>query len=157
MRPEALFSELFEIRRMIESEAAFLAARLISDAEFAEIGVAFDEMVEAERTTDEAIEDDLRFHRQILATAHNPLLHQMGSLIGVGLLVSHRIARDLFFSAFLSEYKDVLTAIKKRRLEAARKAMDSLPSKTRDFLDREVLRGPAPRQSARSTRSLAVD
>lgn len=141
MRPEAFFSELFEIRRMIEPEAAFLAAQRGSDAEIAAIGVAFDEMVEAERTTDEAIEADLRFHRQILATAHNPLLHQMGSLIGVGLLVSHRIARDPFFLAFLSENKDVLTAIKKRRPEAARKAMDSLLSKTRDFLEREVLRG----------------
>jgi hypothetical protein len=29
----------------------------------------------------------------------------MGSLIGVGLLVPHRIARDLFYSAFLSVCK----------------------------------------------------
>jgi DNA-binding FadR family transcriptional regulator len=100
MRPEALFSELFEIRRTIESEAAFLAAQQGSDAEIAEIGVAFDEMVEAERATDEAIEADLRFHRQNLATAHNPPLHQMGSLIGVGVLASHRIACDLSFRYF---------------------------------------------------------
>ena len=32
----------------------------------------------------------------------------MGSLIGVGLLVPHRIARDLSYSAFLSVCKDVL-------------------------------------------------
>ena len=80
MWPEAFFSELFEIRRMIEPEAAFLAAQRGSDAEISAIEVVFDEMVEAERTTDEAIEADLRFHRQILATAHNPLLHQMDSL-----------------------------------------------------------------------------
>ena len=59
MWPEAFFSELFEIRRMIEPEAAFLAAQRGSDAEIAAIGVAFDEMVEAERRTDEAIEADL--------------------------------------------------------------------------------------------------
>jgi len=35
----------------------------------------------------------------------------------------------------------VLAAIEKRRPEAARKAMDSLLSKTSDFLEREVLRG----------------
>ena len=80
-------------------------------------------------------------NRQILATAHNPLLHQMGNLIGVGLLVPHRIARDLFYSAFLSVCKDVLTATKKRRPEAARKAMGSLLSKTRDFLEHKVPKG----------------
>jgi DNA-binding GntR family transcriptional regulator len=61
------------------------------------------------------------------------------------------------FSTFLSENKGALTAIKKRGPEAARKAMDSLLSKTRDFLEREVLRGPAPRRSVRWIRSLAVD
>jgi len=71
MRPEAFFSVLFEVRRMIEPEAALVAAQRGSDAKIA--------------------------------------------AIGVGLLVTHRIARDLFFSAFL------------------------------------------PRQSARCTRSLAVD
>jgi len=65
----------------------------------------------------------------------------MGSLIGVGLVVPHRIARGLFYSAFLSVCKDVLTATKKRRPEAARKAMGSLLSKTRDFLEHKVLRG----------------
>jgi len=55
--------------------------------------------------------------------------------------VPHRIARDLFYSAFLSVCKDVLTATKKRRPEAARKAMGSLLSKTRGFLEHKVLRG----------------
>ena len=45
------------------------------------------------------------------------------------------------FSTFLSENKDALTAIKKRGPEAAPEAMDSLLSKTRDFLEREVLGG----------------
>ena len=70
------------------------------------------------------------------ATASNGQPHRSGPIGSP----PHR-AR-LFYSAFLSVYKDVLTATKKRRPEAARKAMGSLLSKTLDFLEHKVLRGP---------------
>lgn len=137
MAPEAFFKELFEIRRMIEPEAASLAAQRGTDAEVAAIGTAYELMEAAKTGSDEGIEADLAFHREILGAAHNPLLHQMASLIGVGLLVSYRISKDPF-SVFLGKHKDVLIAIRKRKPEAAKKAMDLLLTGTQEFLEHET-------------------
>jgi GntR family transcriptional regulator, galactonate operon transcriptional repressor len=137
MPPEAFFRELFEIRRMIEPEAAAFAAERGTAAEVNAIQKAFEAMEASKSTTDEAIAADLMFHRSILAAAHNALLQQMGSLIGVGLLVSYRISKDPF-TVFLNKHKDVLTAIKARKPEAARKAMDSLLTGTREFLEERL-------------------
>lgn len=134
MAPESFFRELFEIRRMIEPEAAAFAAERGTAAEVAAIESAYEAMETSQATTDEAISADLMFHRSILAAGHNALLLQMGSLIGVGLLVSYRISKDPF-TVFLSKHKDVLTAIKARNPDAARKAMDNLLTGTRDYLE----------------------
>ena len=140
MAPEEFFRELFEIRRMIEPEAAAAAAVRGTDAEIAAIEVAYELMETSKTTGDEAIAADLAFHRQILAAAHNALLLQMGSLIGVGLLVTYRISTDPF-TVFLGKHKDVLIAIKKKKPDAARKAMDLLLTETRDFLEEAVAKG----------------
>ena len=140
MPPDAFFRELFEIRRMIEPEAAALAAERASDAEIAAIETAYEAMETFKTTTEAAIAADLTFHRQILAAGHNALLLQMGSLIGVGLLVSYRISTDPF-TVFLPKHKDVLIAIKAKKPAVARKAMDVLLTETRDFLEREIKPG----------------
>jgi GntR family transcriptional regulator, galactonate operon transcriptional repressor len=134
MPPEEFFRELFEIRLMIEPEAAYLASERGTAADIATIEEAFTAMETSQTTTDEAIAADLTFHRAILAAGHNALLLQMGSLIGVGLLVSYRISKDPF-TVFLSKHKDVLIAIKARKPEAARKAMNTLLTGTRDYLE----------------------
>jgi GntR family galactonate operon transcriptional repressor len=133
MPPEDFFKELFEIRRMIEPEAAAFAAERGSAAEIAAIESAYEAMETSNTTTDAAISADLAFHQSILAAAHNALLLQMGSLIGVGLLVAYRITKDPF-NVFLPKHKDVLLAIKARAPDEARKAMDTLLTGTRDFL-----------------------
>ena len=63
----------------------------------------------------------------------------MGKLIGVGLLVSYRISTG-HYTLFLGRHKDVLTAIGRRRPEAARRMMERLLSETRG-LSRHPLRG----------------
>src|SRR5688572_21110861 len=137
MPPEAFFRELFEIRRMIEPEAAAAAAERGTAAEVAAIQTAYEAMETSQSTSDEAIAADLLFHRSILAAAHNALLLQMGSLIGVGLLVSYRISKDPF-TVFLDKHKDVLAAIRARKPELARRAMDSLLTGTRDYLEEHL-------------------
>ncbi len=130
MQPDEFFRELFEIRRMIEPEAAALAAERGTAAEVASIQSAFEAMETSKATTNEAIAADLLFHRSILAAGHNALLLQMGSLIGVGLLVSYRISKDPF-TVFLGKHKDVLKAIQARKPVGARKDMDTLITVTR--------------------------
>jgi DNA-binding FadR family transcriptional regulator len=156
--PREFFRELFEIRRMIEPEAAGLAAERATDEEIAAIEAAFEKMDNAQQTTDTAIMADLSFHRAILSAGRNALLLQMGNLIGVGLLVSYRLSKDPF-TVFLGRHKQVLVAIKKRRVAAARGAMDRLLVETRDFLERHFVddearetRAARPRVTAGSPR-----
>src|SRR5262245_7633184 len=76
MPPAQFYSELFEIRLMIEPEAAALAASRATQADIAEMSEAFDEMSKPRETGTTAVEADLRFHRAILAACKNALLHQ---------------------------------------------------------------------------------
>jgi DNA-binding FadR family transcriptional regulator len=131
------FRELFEIRRMIEPPAAALAAERATMADIEVLDAAFAAMQVADASTDAAIDADLRFHRAILACAHNDLLGQMGGVIGVGLLVSFRISSGSYTVA-LGQHGAVLDAIRHRRPEQARQAMEALLSGTQAFLEREL-------------------
>ena len=131
------FRELFEIRRMIEPAAAALAAERANDADIAEMDLAYAAMETADQTSDGAIDADLRFHRAVLAGSHNELLMQMGCVIGVGLLVSFRIASDSYGVSLL-QHRYVLDAIRSRQSDAALQAMQQLLASTRAFLEREL-------------------
>ena len=127
------YSELFEIRLMIEPQAAALAATRATQADIAEMSEAFGEMSKVRETVAAAVEADLRFHRAILAAGKNALLHQMGHLIAVGLYISHQTSSDSF-SVFLPQHGQVLAAIRARDPQTARRAMEKLLSETRDFI-----------------------
>lgn len=137
MPPLQFFRELFEIRWMIEPQAVALAAERATADDLAEIADAYVAMVAADPSGNTAIEADLRFHRAILAAGHNDLLLQMGNLIGVGLLISHRISSDTF-TVFLPQHKAVLDAIVDRRPRQGRQAMERLLSETRAFLEQQM-------------------
>jgi GntR family transcriptional regulator, galactonate operon transcriptional repressor len=131
------FRELFEIRRMIEPQAAALAAERASESDIDAIAQAYRAMQAAEHDSDAAIDADICFHRAILAAGHNDLLLQMGALISAGLLVSFRI-RSESFDAVLPQHGRVLDAIRRRSVEVSRAEMDRLITDTRDFLEREL-------------------
>jgi DNA-binding FadR family transcriptional regulator len=133
MPPVQFFAELFEVRKMIEPEAAALAALRATPADIAEIETAYAAMVEASQATVPGIEADLRFHRGILAAGGNPLLLQMGNLIGVGLLISHRFSHEAFV-IFLPGHRAVMDAIKVGDAEEARASMRRLLCETADYM-----------------------
>lgn len=133
MPPVQFFGELFEVRLMIEPEASALAAERATPRDLAEIDAAFREMSEASQADTSGVEADLRFHRGILAASHNPLLLQMGNLIGVGLSISHRFSRESFV-IFLPQHKAVADAIRRGEAETARQTMRRLLSETRGYL-----------------------
>jgi GntR family galactonate operon transcriptional repressor len=131
------FREMSEMRRMIEPEAAALAAERATAEDLDLVRKAFVDMEVAEPSGPEAIDADIRFHRGILQAAHNALIVQMGSLIGAGLLVSFRISSHSF-DAFLPQHKQVLDAIASRDPKLARAAMDHLLTATYGYLEREL-------------------
>lgn len=132
MPHELFFEELFEICSMIEPRAAALAAERATDREIEAIEEALQAMSSAATDGNEAIEADLAFHRAILAAAHNPLLLQMGNLIGIGLLTSYRISSEPY-TAMLVTHAEIYEAIRSRDAEQAQKKMCLLLQDTRNF------------------------
>ncbi len=133
MPPATFFAELFEIRLMIEPEAAALAAQRAAPRDLDELEKAFHAMVEASEANVPGIEADLRFHRAILAAGSNALLLQMGNLISVGLSISHRFSREAF-AIFLPLHRKVMEAIQASDAPGARAAMQKLLLDTREYL-----------------------
>ena len=131
------FQEVFELRRMIEPNAAGLAAERATAADIETIALAYADMQTAPHESAAAIDADLRFHRAVLAAAHNELLAQLGGVIGAGLLTSFRISSSSF-DVFVPQHGAVLEAIRYGRPAAARTAMEKLLLSTREFLEREL-------------------
>ena len=137
MPPAQFLREIFEIRGLIEPQAAAFSAERATKADIAEIAAAYEAMETADQPGSEAINADLRFHRAVLAGAHNHLLLQMGNLIGVGLTVSYGLSSDSF-EVFLPRHKDVLDAIAAHKPNVAHDAMERLLSDTRTYLDKQL-------------------
>jgi DNA-binding FadR family transcriptional regulator len=152
MAPAQFFGEIFEVRGLIEPQAAALAAERATRAEIATMESAYAAMEAADEPGPAAIEADLHFHRSILAGAHNDLLLQMGNLIGVGLMVSYRLSSDSY-SRFRPMHKDVLDAIAARDPESAREAMTRLLSETRAFLETRLSRARRSAQPVKARRT----
>ncbi len=148
MQPSKFYREIFEIRELIEPQAAAFAAERASKAEIAEITSAYDAMEAAEEPGAEAIDADLRFHHAILAGAHNDLLLQVGNLIGVGLTVSYRLSSESY-TVFLPLHKTVSEAVANRNPDAARRAMVRLLSDTHAFLEKQLKRPQRPAKARR--------
>lgn len=127
--PGQFFGELFEVRLMIEPQAAALAAERATTDDLAHLKQAFEEMIQANQASTSGVEADLRFHQSILAASKNQLLLQIGHLIGVGLQISHRFDPDSF-TIFLSMHEKVMLHIQERNREAARCAMEQLLRET---------------------------
>ena len=137
MPPMQFFQEMFEIRRMIEPEAASLAAQRATDADLAVMAQAFHDIETAEESSSGAIDADVRFHRSILNASHNELIMQMGALISVGLMISFRISSSSF-GVFVLHHKRVMEAIRAHDPALARTQMQKLLGETHEFLERKL-------------------
>src|SRR5512145_733934 len=122
------------LRRMIEPNAAALAAERATAPDIKAIADAYADMQKAPHESQSAIDADLSFHRAVLSAAHNELLTQMAGVIGAGLLTSFRISSSSF-DIFVPQHGEILEAIRYGRPNAARAAMDKLLLSTRDFLE----------------------
>lgn len=120
---------LIEARLVIEPAAAALAAERASARDMAPIETALKEMHAASTDDLEAcVEADMRFHTGILAASGNPVFAQLAHMIGAALLNSFRLTSSAAkaFQITLEAHRDVLEAIRLRKPEAARSAMEGL-------------------------------
>jgi GntR family transcriptional regulator, galactonate operon transcriptional repressor len=89
---KSFVKHLFELRRMIEPEAAALAAERAGPAERAEIAATFRAMEVAEEVQ-ASIDADLAFHRAIVRATGNILLAAFSPAIEASLAVSFTVSR----------------------------------------------------------------
>lgn len=119
---------LYEFRAIIEPAAAAMAADRATDEQVVHIGKAFDAMATAETGTDESIKADLLFHQAILEASGNDLLIPLGFVIESALSQSIKLShsREGARENSIPLHEEVFRAIKTRRPQAAREAMNIL-------------------------------
>ncbi len=88
----AFIEALYEMRLIIEPEAARLAAGRISDTQIQLLKAALHGMSANPRGSQDLIAADLAFHRTILEATANPVLRSFGALIENSLSVSFSLS-----------------------------------------------------------------
>ncbi|HYG90962.1 MAG TPA: FadR/GntR family transcriptional regulator [Azospirillum sp.] len=126
-----LAEDLLEIRRVVEPQAAAMAASRATDAEIRGIAEAFAAMAGAP-DAETSVEPDVRFHVAIMEATHNAFLRPLGALIRVALRASFRLSKSSpgAHERSLPDHEAVLDAIRARDDEAARNAMRVLLDRT---------------------------
>lgn len=119
---------LSEMRRMLEPEAAALAAQRATPAQIEKIVQSFAGMEAWPKETPEHIVHDLKFHQGILEATNSPFIASTGQLIEPALLFSFKLTSQLEGTRMgsLPRHRDVLRAIEARDGQGAHSAMSVL-------------------------------
>ncbi len=119
---------LFEVRRLIEPEAAALAASRGTDAKRAAIGQSYVELEKSSHSQINLIESDVDFHLAVLGAAENKYLLSLGTVIEMAIKSTARFSRmrpgGLQHS--LPLHRSVYESILAQRPEVARAHMRAL-------------------------------
>jgi len=128
--------ELLELRRLIESGAAGLAAQRRAEDDLATMEAAIAEMEDASDDLDRYTDADIRFHDAILSAAGNKLLLRLIELIAPLLRVGRRMSlerRPDGPAESLRGHRAILAAIRAADAPSARREMRQHLSWTADF------------------------
>ncbi len=124
---EGALVELFDVRRMIESEAAALAADMASREQVAEIAAAYQAMEEA-TSLEGALEADVAFHKAVIHATNNRFMSALASVSETALRATVRLSvrRPGGLPHSLPQHAAVLRAIVARDAKESRKTMEHL-------------------------------
>ena len=117
--------ELFEVRRILEVEAAGLAAMRRTEADLAEMEAAIQEMVEGLGSQERYASGDLRFHLAVAQATHNRIASHMMQAIRA---VLHRTLMWIYLvpgspERSNADHRRIAEAIRARDADAARARM----------------------------------
>ncbi|HXW21025.1 MAG TPA: FadR/GntR family transcriptional regulator, partial [Roseiarcus sp.] len=147
---EGFVADLFQLRQMVEPQAAYLAARSSDPAAIERIRAAFLDMERWKNGRGDLIGADLRFHQSILDATGNPFIGALGGLIHTALIGTFQLGwRGVVIrDDRLHQHQAVLEAIEAGAKEAARERMAEL---LQDSID-DVRRALAKRGAGKSSR-----
>ena len=122
---EATFANLFEVRRILEGEAAALAASRRTATDLRAMESVVDAMDDALSSEQRFIEADLAFHMAVAAASRNPvlvhLMHAIRDLLQRSLSSSYHIPGSP--ESAIDMHRLILEAVAEKRPEAARQRM----------------------------------
>jgi DNA-binding FadR family transcriptional regulator len=127
--PNAAFvRDLFELRRMIEPEAAAGAAQRAGAERLKDIEEALSLMAATESSSRQSIEADVAFHRSILIASGNEFVALFAPAIEASLLLTFGFQRRNHPDRehFIPDHRAIFDAIRRGDPEAARLAVRSL-------------------------------
>lgn len=131
---------LFEVRLMIEPELAFLAAKRSKKSELDKLENCMLALKKARNNPEIWIEKDLKFHKIIAKSTHNPygivfietLLNHMDFLVGSGFLLDGAIEATLF------QHEEIMEAIRQKDASKAREKMKEHIKKSQERLSQAL-------------------
>ena len=127
--------DLFEIRLIVEPNAAALAAERRTEEDIRDIEQGLAEMAHAHGTGGDMVAPNVRFHMAILEAAANPFLGTLAALMAPAFSQMVRIVWESDPASFsLSAHQSVLDAVIAGRGGTARRSMQSLMWITREGL-----------------------
>ncbi len=126
---EEFVTALFELREMIEPQAAALAARACDGVTLERIAAAYADMARFANGGGDLIGADLRFHQSILESTGNHFIGALGGLIKTALIATFRLGWQspvAMHENRLMQHRLIMEAIARRDAEAARARMAEL-------------------------------
>jgi DNA-binding FadR family transcriptional regulator len=159
--PSAAFvRDLYEVRRIIEPEAAALAASRASADRIAVIERALLSLSNAKPSTALSVRADVAFHLSILAASGNDFLASFGPVIQTSLAIAIKFQRRSCHATdhFVPDHRDIVEAIRRGDPDAAREAVrKQLAQAEIDANEARKASDAFGRAKAASRRSLADD
>lgn len=120
--------QLFELRAILETQAAGLAATRIDAEGLDELQQALDRMQGSERTRDDSVAADLQFHREISRATGNAYILTFTTFIASQIRDTIYLARqaqpvDVVVDETIAEHQAILDALRAADADRARAAM----------------------------------
>lgn len=137
-RDFAFYEALLEAREVLEPAAAAAAALRSDTSALMDVATAFEDMAASGGRDDEAwSQADLNFHSAIIDASGNWVFAQFGIAIRAALLASFRETNraSQSFEEALEMHRQVLEAIRMRRPDDAREAMEALIAHARHDME----------------------
>ncbi|MFV0334939.1 MAG: FadR/GntR family transcriptional regulator [Tropicimonas sp.] len=126
---EPAISDVYELRMGVEVVAAGLAAKRRTEAQLAAIEKSLDKMKKALDDGEEAVDEDLGFHKALAAATGNTLflsfIEFIGSSIRHSIAVSRNAGDNRDFSVVYEEHQAIFQKVKDQDDPGAQKAMQA--------------------------------
>lgn len=136
-------AELMEVRRILECEAAAMAAQRATEADIALMEDLLNGMKDTAQRREQGVEFDLQFHFAVAQATHNRVLHRLVNTLDEMMHQTFISNRQEMYSSpgvakrIISEHEAILEGIKSRQPKTARNGMSSHLSHVQKGLERD--------------------